>query len=421
MINYDYLYDKTHYDKYTQVTHFSDEYLSWKIYDNATVFPYVRGYSEVVGGLVDSDGNYIDGSGLQRGMGNTYKYNKREAKFIDETIVFLGIWPNIWGHWLTDNIRRLWVLKNKEFMSKYGNCKFVYLPYRHQNIGKNPKDLLDVFSIENIKLEAEEEITEYKRVILPDECFFRGPDSNRYYSKEYVDMINDIRSFAEKGFKDTGIRKVYFTYKDYSIIRSVCENRLEKFFKSIGFEIISPEEYTFREQMNILLSCSEFASTVGSAAHNILFLKDKTKVYLIPRTDFITEYQFALDEICDLDIIYVDSSLSLYTHPEHPWGGPFYYIISDNLLKLFDKRMQNRNNKKGFLFYRQLGLWLNGHRKISEYYKEEYKKYFDIPIEKTENVSKLFRICEDHNIQKVVAKILLKSESIYARIRRDYR
>ena len=46
-----------------------------------------------------------------------------------------------------------------------------------------------------------------------------------------------------------------------------------------------------------MLNCEEFASTVGSAAHNIIFLRDGTKAYLIPRANFITEYQLALDQV----------------------------------------------------------------------------------------------------------------------------
>ena len=417
MINYDYLYDKTRYDRYTQINHYSKEELSWKVYDDATVLPYAKGYPPADGGLVDSKGNYIDGSGLHRGMGKAYKV--RKIRYIDETVVLLGIWPNIWGHWLTDNIRRLWVLKNKEFMSQYGDCKFIYLPYYHQDIGKNPRELLNILDIEKVTLECEDKVTKYKRVILPDECFFRTPDTNRYYTKEYVDLINDIRSFARNGFTDTGIRKVYFTYGKYSNIRTMNEYRLEEFFKRLGYKIISPEEYTFREQLDILLSCTEFASTAGSASHNTMFLKEKTKAYLIPRTDFITEYQFAIDEICDLDITYVDSSMSLYTHPDHPWGGPFFYIISDNLLSLFGKRMKRRNNSRGFSVYRQLGLWLNGYHGISDYYRKEYKKY--IPDEKTEGVSLFFKLCEALYIRRLVAKVLLKSEAAYARLRRDNR
>ena len=421
MINYDDLYDKTHYDRYTQINHYSDEKLSWKIYEDATVLPYVKSRSEVVGGLADSKGNYIDGSGLHRGMGRTYQYHERKVKYIDETVVFLGIWPNIWGHWLTDNIRRLWVLKNKEFMSQYGGCRFIYLPYRHHNIGKNARELLDLIGIGNVTLEAEDEIRKYKRVVLPDECFFRSPDSNRHYTKEYVEIINDIRSYAKEGFRDTGLRKVYFTYRNYSNIRTMGEDRLEDFFRSLGYGIISPEEYTFREQLDILLSCTEFASTVGSAAHNIIFLKEKTKVYLIPRTDFISEYQFALDEIYDLDIHYVDSSLSMYTHPDHPWGGPFYFIVSDHLLSLFGKEPEKRNQTKGFNLYRQLGFWLNGHHGISDYYRKEYRKYLDISTEKAETVSLIYRICEKLYIRKVMARILIKSEAIRARFRRNQR
>ena len=234
-------------------------------------------------------------------------------------------------------------------------------------------------------------------------------------------MINDIRSFSEKEFKDTGLKKVYFTYRKYSVIREMGEYRLEGFFRRLGYEIISPEEYTFREQLNILLSCSEFASTIGSVAHNVVFLRENTKVYLIPRSDFITEYQFALDEICDADITFVDSSLSLYTHPAHPWGGPFYFIISDNLLDLFGKKIKRKNNNRGFFVYRQLGFWMNGYHDIGDYYRREYKKYLKMPVEKVEKFSGFFRICQKLHIRRMVAWVLIKLEVVYNHCRRDKR
>ena len=75
MINYDYLYDKNHYDKFTEVNHFSERELHWRVYPNATILPFANGSTVGMGGLVDESGNYVAGSSLQIGMGETYKYN----------------------------------------------------------------------------------------------------------------------------------------------------------------------------------------------------------------------------------------------------------------------------------------------------------------------------------------------------------
>ena len=419
MINYDYLFDKSHYDLYTKTDHFSQINLMWREYENATVLPFSYDYKEATGGLLDSSGRYVDGSGLHRGLGKKYEYDENQVKISDETIVLLGAWPGIWGHWLTDNIRRLWVLNDKSFMMKYGKCKFVYIPFAKYDIKKSPRELLKLLGIEQVTLERLDGITRYKKVILPDECFFRTPDFNRYYTKEYVCMIDKIREYGKENFRDTGVRKVYFTYRHFSDVRAMGEYRLEGFFKRRGYKIIAPEDYSFREQLNILLSCTEFASTIGSAAHNVMFLRDNTKVYLIPRADFITEYQFALNQIHNLDITFIDSSLSLYVHPDHPWGGPFYFIISENLQRCFGIRMKKRNNNRGFSIYRQLCFFMNGCQSPRDYYGKEYIKYLNMSPKRVEGYSMFHRLFQKLGLVRYSYKVLHKISLFCAKRRPD--
>ena len=419
MINYDFLYDRSHYKNDINIDHLVETELSWTTYDEAIVQPFKRGYSDVTGGLLDKAGNYIDGSGLHKGMGFKYEYDETAVEYRDETAILLGVWPDIWGHWLTDNIRRLWVLKNKEFMARYGHLKFIYIPYFNNRICKNASELLEMLGGDKVKLVSINKPVKYKKIILPDECFFSMPDGDRFFTKEYTELIDDIREYAKERFVDTGIRKVYFSYRNYSAIRAMGEYRLEGFFGRMGYKVISPEKYSFKEQLNILLNASEFASTVGSASHNIIFLRDNTKVYLIPRNDSITKYQFALDQVHDLDITYVDSSLSLYLYPDCPWGGPFYFIISENLLRCFGKKMRRMNNSRGFMIYRQLGYWLNGCQKPGDYYKKEYKKYLDISEKQVEEYSWIFKFLEKIYIQKVVMIILKKLIFMLSIIKKD--
>ena len=67
----------------------------------------------------------------------------------------------------------------------------------------------------------------------------------------------------------------------------------------------------------------------------MIFLRDNTEVLLIPRAAYIGGYQEALNDIHNLQIKYIDSSLSIFAHHPYPWTGPFCYILSENLLKYF--------------------------------------------------------------------------------------
>lgn len=246
-------------------------------------------------------------------MEQDYDVTEEEIGECDEDIVFLGVWASfVWGHCLTDNIRRLWVLDNEEFMEKYGHLRFIYVPSFNVDPDGNFNQLLEILGVDVIHLESISEVTRFRNIILPDECFWREDDGARFFTGEYVALVDKIRSYGKEYFKEITDKKIYFSYRKFPAYRTIGEKRIERFFSEIGFKIIYPEEYTFKEQLNILLNCEEFASTVGSAAHNIIFLRDGTKAYLIPRANFITEYQLALDQVHDLDVTYIDSTLSFY-------------------------------------------------------------------------------------------------------------
>lgn len=415
MVNYDYLYDKSYFKKYTEVDHRVECQLSWQEYDNAVILPYrkIKGV-RMPGGLCDKNGNYIDGSGLHRGLGSRYAYEAHEVRESDETIIFLGLWPNIWGHVLTDNIRRLWVLFDKEFMKRYGHLRFLYIPHENKLPGENALRFLEILGIGDIRLEPVFDILKFKKIIIPDECFFRESDGNRFFTKEYEEMIGRVRSYGIRNLKKTKSDRVYFTHSNFSGLRSVGEDRLERFFKELGYKIISPEKYSFEEQLNIFLNCKEFVSTIGSLSHNTVFLREHTKVFLIPRACYITEYQWALDQIVDTDTVYVDSALTMYLQPEHPWGGPFYYIVSDNLKKCFNVETYEVDNEKGFLQFKKVFFILNGSQKIQSYYREIYPKYLKLSAEKVEQFPVLARVLEKLRFRAIEVRIFRIVEKIYA-------
>ena len=138
----------------------------------------------------------------------------------------------------------------------------------------------------------------------------------------------------------TGYNKIYFSYSKSSKAKTTGEDKLEKYFESKGYKVIYPERHSLDEQLNILVNCESFASTVGSCSHSSVFLRDNTEVILIPRASYMNSYQLALDQVHNLMVSYIDSSFSVFTLPS-PWSGSFLFFISSNLRKFFNDKDTN--------------------------------------------------------------------------------
>lgn len=406
MNRFSHLYNKEYYGDLLTENHLASKKLGWSVMPDATVLPHRNVGGELGCGLLDRNGSYIDGSGLHRGLCCGYDVSREEVDAFDEDVVFLGLWPRVWGHCLTDNIRRLWVLQDDDFMERYGGLRFVYVAMDGMMPGQNFLDLLEILGAGKIRLEAIDRISRFRNVILPEECFFREDDGTRMFTAEYVAMIDRIRAYGEAHFTKTGDRKLYFTYRNFEAQRSIGETKLERFFAALGYRIVSPEQYTFPEQLNMLLNCDAFASTIGSCAHNCIFLRDGATVHLIPRAGFISEYQFALDQVHDLDITYADSSLSVYADPERPWEGPFYYFISRQLQECFGQHCGYKARRFDFMVYRNLACAMHGPSAPADYYKGVLKEYIPVdPGQKTQNTI-LVRLIRKPRIRRFIAKWL---------------
>ena len=105
----------------------------------------------------------------------------------------------------------------------------------------------------------------------------------------------------------------------------------------------------FEEQINILANCENFASTVGSISHNTIFMKDKSKSILIPRFSELNGCQQILNQCNNTNAFYIDSTISVFSSNQH--GGPFCYIVSENLRKYFGEEITEKYTDEDFLTF----------------------------------------------------------------------
>ena len=152
-----------------------------------------------------------------------------------------------------------------------------------------------------------------------------------------------------------------------------------------GYAIVKGHELSsLDEELNILINCESFACTGGSCSQNMIFLQDNSEVIFILRGFYVGGYGEVLNWIHDQRITYVDSSLSVFANNDFPWGGPFFYFLSKNLLKYFGDTdgvdfKYSQEDFKSFLFYVKWCM-RNGLKfapKSLEYYGDGYREFID--------------------------------------------
>lgn len=126
MTNYDYLCNKEYFGDSLNTNHFTAKKLYFRIVDNGTILPFkdVPG-TEGFGGLIDAAGNFLPRSSIHMGVGGAYTPDE-PVQYIPTTAIYIGMLMDIWGHCLTDNIKRLWFLKSDIYNKYFKNCPLLY-------------------------------------------------------------------------------------------------------------------------------------------------------------------------------------------------------------------------------------------------------------------------------------------------------
>ena len=369
MINLDHLYNKDAAVDFFSKNHFVDKKLHFRIIERGTLLPhkevFVNGrWTWGFGGIVDSKGKFIKSSSVYSGLGGAYTPTE-EIQRSPATVIYLGLFFHVWGHVITDNIRRLWFLKSEIFNRDFKNCMLVYLPWRGALSLDHPQQrgfrrLLEILEIDVNRLVPIYHPVQFENIIMPDESFFatKRDMNEKNFTAEYCETIDQIRHFALKNQTPTSSKKIYFFYG----AKQIGEERIAEYFKSKGYVIIRPEKLTLDEQLNILINAESFASTIGSCAMNSLFLRDGTEAILIPRSaNAFTGFQTAVNQVNQLNANYVDSTLSVFNQRH----DLFCFIISKQLKEFFGEEFTGYTDDDFKIFLTYIRYAMSIGRKIN--------------------------------------------------------
>ena len=237
-----------------------------------------------------------------------------------------------WGHVITDNIRRIWFLQSEPFKHEFKDCPLIYVQFgnfKRLDL-RNFWRLFEILGVNLENLYPVTQPTQFDKIILPDESFYRSQeDQLRHFTNEYRETIEQVRDFALTNRASTSLKRIYYLHGSRG---QFGEERVAQYFNSKGYEIVRPEKLTLDEQLNLLINCESFASTLGSISHNSIFLRDDAEAVFFVRAPYrFTGYQALLNQVRELKATYVDCSLSLLYRANED----YCYIVSKQLKSFF--------------------------------------------------------------------------------------
>ena len=231
-----------------------------------------------VGGVYDADGRFIDGHTMYFAAKRTppppVGVTENANMYIHETVVYGGAFSNHYGHMLTESLSRLWwFIENPD-----SNLKFVFVPlfdsFSHEIMFK---ELYFMIGLREENIILLKQTTQFDAVIVPNQSYYAG---NGYTDKAMM-VFNKIR----ENVKPADYKKLYLTRQKLPVedARITNEEYFEEYYRSSGYQVISPELLSVQEKVAIMSGATDVVVTSGTTHVHTLFCKQGINLTLLPR------------------------------------------------------------------------------------------------------------------------------------------
>ncbi len=359
-----------------------------RIIQNGIIAPFISEIPNLIGEVITPNGELLyDVNSL-----STYEqlkkdvlldeisYIQNQSKLIEQTpSIYLGTIPICWGHYFTDGFSKIWYFYKTQ-KEEWKNHK-IYFTSPYYNTKETPAPLIklltavtDDTSIAN-RITPIQQITQFNTLIIPDNSLLVDHQKcSRHYTPEWNNTINIIiNNISKQNNNYKKHQKIYFSRtKLTKKVAEFGELSIERSFKKAGFYIVYPEQIPFSEQLFYLQNCNTFATTEGSLGHNAVFCNQGTEVILLRKAWMQYDYQFCINQMRHLHVIYIDIHLSVFV-TDNPNLGPFFLYRTNELCRFFKERynltLTNNFSNKKFMQYTKLCL-----KKNDFYYRHDSPK-----------------------------------------------
>lgn len=335
---------------------------------------------EQYGGVTDKNGNFIRLSLLDRHIfdhedalkpyrdwyiGANPKYERQDIKKIDETVVFFGVLYPHYCHAVLEMLSRIWYFLDRPY------CKAVYIADPEIKEEKCFLDFVKAFGFPLENLMRITQPTRFKQVIIPEQSF-RLHDKFHKKHAEVLNRIkqnlplkkNDLYQIEKKQhprqfpllwiknklglIRPDNYKKIYLL-KDPAFTSQgtprFSDLHIGKIFKKNGYKLVNPERISVTDVVKILSLCEDLVAQSGTNAHQIWWMKDKTKLTVLNRSRHACQIQNTLSQMKDMDTTYIDASFNPL--PVGWMNGPFLMCVTTYLRQFFqDKHFKYKPQKE---------------------------------------------------------------------------
>lgn len=303
------------------------------------------------GGAITNEGKFIEASRVGDAFGGYYDFEKEKVPFYRETVIYIPVIPNHWGHFLLDCLCRFWFIND----DKYKDYRIAFCGYNWSNNQVEGKylELLHLMGIDDSRLIYIKEPCSFACVLIPEPTLGYTIANSSY--RNIIDTIiaNVYKSEIIKNLQP--YEKIYFSRAHFwrSSIREVGEKEIENQFAINGFKILSPEQLNVYEQIFYINNAKIMACTNGTLPHNSIFRgKHDFELIILAKTPVINPPQFVIDDLFDINSVYIDSFQKIMNYYAPTYGeDPFWLSDNNNLEKFFLDRGYIFEKKGKFTYF----------------------------------------------------------------------
>jgi len=317
----------------------SDERMQCLEIEQGIVLPRLfseHGPSWGLGGVCDGSNEFVELSFYDGGWAkHGGKYEWQQEEYLDEEVMYFGMFLKHWGHFLVDLLGRAWYLPKID-----EHVKVVYIG-EEEPVG----NYLEFFELLGVKQEQLLHVikpTRFRKVIVPQ--FACRPCI--WYTDEYLSTFDYLADKVEKEqYVPAGmdkLDKVYFARLNFGKAAQTefGENQIAEWMKVNSYIIISPEKLTLRDQIYIWNHANEIICLNGSIPINIMFSKNKNlKLVVMNKTSLVHKNLdlFLLMRDCKATFLDVYRE-PVKGYPKSIGAGPFLLGISEDVKEYSEKQ-----------------------------------------------------------------------------------
>ena len=339
--------------------HLQNRKLEAGIYSNSYILPCNLFGTPSLGGVTLGDGRYVkDSTWTEWDDLTAYGFNKGNVEYVDRTAIYIGVMMSIFGHTITDNLKKLWFLQSEEGKKLLeGETDVLCITYMAQTLSPQVFEILQYAGVDIKKLKVISKPTKYRTVYVPENSMIskeiKKNVGEKYYTIDFRETVLHILQTIRKVSIEGAADRIYLSRTAFRSRRDYGEKRIERLFSKAGYRVVYPERLPFVEQVALMQYAKEIVTTEGSVSHMAMFSKPMTKWVILKKIDWENPYQLCINEMTKVDVVYLDANHSITV--ECGWEGPFYLSPTKPVCNYLNVEMSDhylwRLDYYGYLLY----------------------------------------------------------------------